>query len=1410
MKFFKLAICLAALTTFMAKNKSYAQIEPLSCGVENKSSEAWEQAFRAHRKARKKAGYKLEHLDIPVVHHVIRLSDGSGGASPSEIAQMMERINAAFEAIDVSFYDYMNIDYINDTELYFFTQSDESRVRKFNYVAGVINVYYATSNQYCGYAYIPSTVVQRTSAFIFMNDGCLDGEIGTHEFGHAFSLYHTHGKTNNGTTDELVNGSNCETAGDNVCDTPADPNLAGVVDSECNYTGTATDANGEFYSPFTNNIMAYTNDVCREEFTPGQYERMEFSSRSNYTFVTGTSVKYVDGIPYRMGFEQPSLDWNWLDMSTENGDVSIEGVIGNGSGPFAGANQMVLGFEVESTVDEISAAALHIDLSNAVADVVCSFRWKDFSDVTDAQDGIYVADDPEGDFVKIFSFNPSLQPDQEWKKEELNLTELITNAGFEQEKVIIKFQQMTSVGDPVGGIAIDEINIFQYVNNFPYSRNFDTETDNTIASAVCQNYHQFSTSDWFNARDDDGRDWFADSDHYKIGADHTSGEGKYVFCQAASDCGSKVASLESPVFHLQGMDEAEIDFWYYMTGVDVGTMSLEVKEFGTTNWTNLWTTSASPSQFWRLARVDITPYIGKEVVFRINYINKDGFDGIVALDDIYIGWPLIWQLPYPNIDEPGIFPGIVESVNYDYGGEATAYHDNEPQNITGGSRLEGVDTRAGDGGEVVDATRAGEYMEYTVFVEESRGYDFDIRVAMADSYSGQIRLSMDGVPLTGVLDVPQTGGYNNFVTMRIPNVKLETGLQVMRIEIVEGYFAMGQISTQFAYSELDLLFMYNNDLMSVPNVQGMGDEPVITNLFDDYTWTSVFIDEQNSQITMSFDRPVKLWGARTTLAKYDNVPMNWTLEVADNENGPFTTVFSKAEINGQYSTTHQEDFEELVEGMVVRISYHHPSAEPTIYLYEIDLLGATIDFASIHVNGGDATLVENTTTIFTGAGYDENGRLWPLPKADLAWSTEDPDVATASAYSPGSVYAANIGRTKLYLSYQGMEEYVNITIIDDGICYEYHDNFYYRVQNSLNNLRFEFRSYVESEDVTLFYSINGAPYESMTLDPGYLFTGELADLSEDDEIDYYFVYDLNGISVATLIDYYLFGAGCEFPPAANCDIDVEDYTVTTEEDESNLLLQFTSKIHSSYVTIHYSVNGEAQQNYFMANNAGVYEWTIGGLNDNDIVSYYFNYQDNPQSQSGGYAYEFGVGCVEPDEACVTTAEDFSFSTQELLNQLQFNFESFVNSTFVTIHYSINGEGQLNYFMNSVNGTYAWDIIGLNEGDVINFYFIFEDNPQTQTSWYSYTFGSSCENANVKFVKETEVEEVLEFSVWPNPANDALYMQGVEDGSTVIVSDYMSVPLLEVRVANSFIDVSNLVPGMYLITSEGRTVKFYKN
>lgn len=102
-----------------------------------------------------------------------------------------------------------------------------------------------------------------------------------HEMGHYWGLKHTF----EGSGSENADGSNCQTEGDEVCDTPADPyvnpekmNL--YIDANCTFISTKKDVNGQFYNPDVSNIMSYYPCGC-SVFTNGQYIRMVNTYLSN-------------------------------------------------------------------------------------------------------------------------------------------------------------------------------------------------------------------------------------------------------------------------------------------------------------------------------------------------------------------------------------------------------------------------------------------------------------------------------------------------------------------------------------------------------------------------------------------------------------------------------------------------------------------------------------------------------------------------------------------------------------------------------------------------------------------------------------------------------------------------------------------------------------------------------------------------------------------------------------------------------------------------------------------------------------------------------------------------------------------------------------------------------------------------
>ena len=153
-----------------------------------------------------------------------------------------------------------------------------------------------------------------------MSNGCTtNGSTLSHEVGHYFSLYHTHGDGNCSFTDEYVDRNHqinivgvsfnsCLILGDELCDTEADPNLVdalndcdiNLVNSSCVYTGTYTDNDGDLFVPDPTNVMSYSRKACRTTFTSGQYDRVLSSLLNDRNYLICDYAGYPFNIAYNL------------------------------------------------------------------------------------------------------------------------------------------------------------------------------------------------------------------------------------------------------------------------------------------------------------------------------------------------------------------------------------------------------------------------------------------------------------------------------------------------------------------------------------------------------------------------------------------------------------------------------------------------------------------------------------------------------------------------------------------------------------------------------------------------------------------------------------------------------------------------------------------------------------------------------------------------------------------------------------------------------------------------------------------------------------------------------------------------------------------------------------------------------
>lgn len=278
-----LSICILLGATIKAQ-------EPLPCGKPIINMEALRIAEAHIAQTQRPAA--VNRL-VRVYFHIFKDNDGTNAAATlAQVQNEFDQLVADYAPNSLCF-AYMGIDSINNTLINNSLNPDvPSNVTWLNpfLIPGCINIFYhAGLIGYGGNAYtIPNT-------FCSIGRSNLNQwRTTSHEVGHCMGLSHTFSI---GFGLENINGDNCSTAGDRVCDTPADPwsfrdSNACFSNVGCTYSGTCQDGNGSnLYNPPFTNIMSYWAVVgCNLTLlTGGQYGRVNGFLDTNPGLIAATS-----------------------------------------------------------------------------------------------------------------------------------------------------------------------------------------------------------------------------------------------------------------------------------------------------------------------------------------------------------------------------------------------------------------------------------------------------------------------------------------------------------------------------------------------------------------------------------------------------------------------------------------------------------------------------------------------------------------------------------------------------------------------------------------------------------------------------------------------------------------------------------------------------------------------------------------------------------------------------------------------------------------------------------------------------------------------------------------------------------------------------------------------------------------
>ncbi|MGI9531542.1 carbohydrate-binding protein [Lutimonas sp.] len=160
-------------------------------------------------------------------------------------------------------------------------------------------------------------------------------------------------------------------------------------------------------------------------------------------------------------------------------------------------------------------------------------------------------------------------------------------------------------------------------------------------------------------------------------------------------------------------------------------------------------------------------------------------------------------------------PGTIYLSDYDLGKNNFAYYDIDAANYQLSTnqfqawnsgwtyRNDGVDLEANDdktnsNGYHVGFTNKGEWINYTVEIDETAVYKLDARIA-GENDGGQFHLSMNNEAITKTQTLDATGGWTTFATHSVQDILLEKGTHVITLHI-DGAVSFNISSLRFSKS----------------------------------------------------------------------------------------------------------------------------------------------------------------------------------------------------------------------------------------------------------------------------------------------------------------------------------------------------------------------------------------------------------------------------------------------------------------------------------------------------------------------------------------------------------------------------------------------------------------------------------
>ena len=745
------------------------------------------------------------------------------------------------------------------------------------------------------------------------------------------------------------------------------------------------------------------------------------------------------------------------------------------------------------------------------------------------------------------------------------------------------------------------------------------------------------------------------------------------------------------------------------------------------------------------------------------------------------------------LGNPHIIPGEIEVGHYDIFeggiGQSISYVDTSVGNNGTFRPDENIDAVIVNGeGATVGWNAAGEWLEFTVDVQNSGNYNLDFRYASGnESGGGPFYFEVEGKKVSSDITVNYTSDWDNWQTASVSNIELTSGVQVLRLYIVSGEFNIGKLT-----------FSYDSALSFVPPIADAGETisiiaPTSTANLDG----SASNDPEGEAITYSWQQ---IYGPTTAVIS-DNTIVNPS--ISNLENGVYK--FKLTVSDGSY-----EDTDEV---LVVVTS--NGNVNPTI---------------SINSPTNNATFKEGEEINITTTTNDLDGTI-ELVEFFNGTTKLGETVSTPFSYNWTDAAIGSHQITAVATDDFGgktTSQAISISVTEEQKCEEvsaeasqgsFSQGYKVSFETIGNAVTIQFELLDTDKAGVIAYLWKKSPFgeTQMSQESGLLFTSIVGGVTTGETISYAckFAY-AGGLSATKYFDYVV---------GTNCSADSSDTTIPEnftasigEITASSVELLLNATDNSGRVVYDVSYNNTTQS---VSEDSGVEKSIIiNGLSAETSYSFSIDAKDLSGNEAANNSIVLEATTSENTNSdCSGT----SSSAAQGSFSIGYSYEFITNGTDVTINFELldtDKSGVVAYLwkqtpfsevqMNSTgHQRFSKTLSGLSAGETISYAckFAFAGGLAV-TEYLSYTVGDNCTLNTDDFYFSQGLR------IFPNPVKNTVSVTSEKYPISKI--EIYSLIGKKIKVFTSdfnLLQVDELTSGLYLIKvyneNRSHTTKFIK-